>query len=240
MKAPTDDFIFLPLRSMENYVLEAASNDPREALSRYGYWFNDDWHHLSAKGHAAVAHAIVKTLEGLHLDADEKIRRATLGNWGDGDSCISWYQNGNCPLSRSEGVEVKSIDAGKTKFALEFSSPATIIVTNTFDGVRALQLTYMTTGPAPTIYPVTRVIFPQSENIQPIEIDPTCYEDYGKPVHVTRTTRVAEIPPGETVLHFQPLETKERPFRLTGVSITSLEAPEEISASAMFVALNGG
>eukprot|EP00549_Striatella_unipunctata_P026044 CAMPEP_0118710582 /NCGR_PEP_ID=MMETSP0800-20121206/23479_1 /TAXON_ID=210618 ORGANISM="Striatella unipunctata, Strain CCMP2910" /NCGR_SAMPLE_ID=MMETSP0800 /ASSEMBLY_ACC=CAM_ASM_000638 /LENGTH=403 /DNA_ID=CAMNT_0006614815 /DNA_START=319 /DNA_END=1530 /DNA_ORIENTATION=+ len=199
--------------------------DARVAMARYGHWFDTDWHHLSDKGHAAVAHAIESKLEQLSVDPAKQMRTAKLGSWGDGDACISWFESGDCPIGYSDGVILKAMDSSNKKHSLEiyYGVPGTVRVVNPFDEPRDLHLTYMSIGPAPSEYPVTTVEFPRTPGLEQLELDPTCYVKYGKPVHVTKTTPVGVIPPGETFVHFQVREQKTLPFRLTGISITGNE-----------------
>jgi len=244
MNFPPEKIQFIDFQENEQLVRTAAEksdgivlplykpDDPRVAVSRYSHWFSSDWHHLSEKGHAAVYHLILGALEIMGIDAEEKRNQGILGNWGDGDSCISWYESGKCPLEISEGLEVKSFDSYNTKFAIEFfyGHGGSVVVNNQFDHDRDLHLTYMTTGPAPTIYPLTKLNFPtlEPERIHLTELDPTYDGRFNKPVHVAKTTKVATIPPGETVLSFDVVEEgKSAPFRLTGISITGMDYQPE-------------
>ena len=106
------------------------------------------------------------------------------------------------------------------KFALEFTGKRGYInIENPLSGPRELALTFMVTGPAPSIYPKTKISIANSRQ-KPVIVDPTD-KFYDYPVHVQKTLVVGNVNPGMNKVIFTPLETTERPFRLVGYAITN-------------------
>merc|ERR1712045_332548 len=84
------------------------------------------------------------------------------------------------------------------KYALNFHKMGYIEVNNPFDNERELSITYMTTGPSPSVYPKTEIRFFKSRQ-PPVTIDPTDYY-YDYPVHVQSTQVVGLARPGQNKL----------------------------------------
>ena len=106
------------------------------------------------------------------------------------------------------------------KFAVEFSGNRGYInIENPLPSPRELALIYMVTGPAPSIYPKTKISIANSGQ-DPIIVDPTdTLYDY--PVHVQQMVVIGNANPGMNKVTFTPLETTEKPFRLVGYAITN-------------------
>ena len=88
----------------------------------------------------------------------------------------------------------------------------------------------MATGPAPSIYPKTK-IFIWGSGQESIIVDPTDTR-YSYPVHVQHTTVVGKVNPGMNMVLITSLETKENPFRLVGYAIANeIQVPKVWSRS---------
>jgi hypothetical protein len=195
-------------------------DDARTAVIKGSPLFTDDWHHLSEIGHEYVKEAITHVMRRAHATRSDE-----LGLWGDGgDYCESWFSSGKCSLTHSTNMELKIWATNGPKWGMLVPwESGWIQVNNPFPELRRLHISYMVSGPPPSIYPRMRVVF-VDRPIEPVEIDPTSYVQDGHRVHVVSTTPVAMIPPGVTRLLLQPLEgeTSDRQrFRLTGIAITS-------------------
>ena len=106
------------------------------------------------------------------------------------------------------------------KFALEFNiTQGYINIENPLPGPRELALTFMVTGPAPSIYPKTKILIENSGQKE-IIVDPTdTFYDY--PVHVQQILVVGIVNPGINTVVFTRLEVTKKPFRLVGYAITN-------------------
>ena len=106
-----------------------------------------------------------------------------------------------------------------------------IKVTNRVNVPQSLYLGYMTTGPAPSLYPRTEVTLQtlitsevSSGSEQPVVLDMNSADEFGgRAVHISRLQRVGVIQPGDTVVRFRELEEAARPFRLVSIMITSTD-----------------
>jgi hypothetical protein len=96
-----------------------------------------------------------------------------------------------------------------------------IRVVNPFHEDRMLYLTYMTAADEEdsSVYPQTRV---RLNGVPSVVIDP--YHEGSEAEHVARTSAVGMIPPGESVLQLDPMETSQLNFRLVGASLLSKES----------------
>jgi hypothetical protein len=157
-----------------------------------------------------------------------------LGSWGTGDDCHVWYSTGQYPesttarrldiASATDGANTDSHTATVHKHALELRQLDTLTVRNPFTGPRMLFLTYLTTcdDHDHRIYPRMRV---HLDGEASVVIDPfhdDCFDDERHHrLHLTRTSPVGMIQPGDTTLQFYPLDaaTASLPFRLVGASV---------------------
>ena len=134
---------------------------PEEAADFIDYipYFAEDFHHLSDDGHAAVAEKVLDLIDEVGIVPNPRLGPWTVeedGSSGAGtDSCVNWFDTGVSPQEFSSG-----------KFGLNFPYGGSVVVHNPFDKPMSLHLTYMTTGPPPSIYPPTEV------TVTPISIPP--------------------------------------------------------------------
>lgn len=192
------------------------SGNIKPLLLRYLPLYAEDFVHWSASGHRYAAININKIV------SEEKTKLSNrVKSWGEGDVCDKWIDKGAMrTMATTNGKMVKFDDRYGGKFALEFNiEGGYIIIENPLNGPRELALTFMVTGPAPSIYPKTKISIVKSGQ-KPIIVDPTdTFYDY--PVHVQQTLVVGQVNPGMNEVLFIPLETTDQPFRLVGYAITN-------------------
>jgi len=209
-------------------------------ILRYLPLYGEDFVHWSAKGHVHAA-KIIKRI----LYMEKTTRSDRLGTFGEGDVCSKWLSSGKIKdtneLLSTNGEMIQFDDRWGGKFSLEFpykgnsnvkevdfdwSNEGYITINNPFDGRRELSITYMTTGPAPSIYPKTILWIENPEKSKEhsfnemIEVDPTD-KFYEYPVHVQFSKVIGVIPQGISKIYIHPLEAKDKPFRVVGFSITN-------------------
>ncbi|GKY93390.1 hypothetical protein MPSEU_000306600 [Mayamaea pseudoterrestris] len=211
--------VILPMPDQEAYAF------PQNLLSFLTFFDENEHHLLTARGHAALALEIlsaVKSVSSLGTRLD-----GTVGSWGSGDQCNMWYYNGQFLTSSGQKLKFSQDGDGSHKHALEFmpGGGAWIRVTNKFESDRMLHLTYMTASDEEDnkVYPRTRV---RVNNRAFVVLEP--YNEGTDDAHLTRTSVVGRIPPGESVIYMDPLETSQLYFRLVGASLLSEEAIEGI------------
>lgn len=188
----------------------------KDIILRYMPLYSADFVHWSPTGHRFAAFYIMKMIK-----EEKTIGSDRVGSWGEGDVCRKWLSSGKIDESvNTNGVMEQFDDRYGGKFGLNFPmKDGEITINNPFDSPRELALSYMTTGPAPSIYPKTKLSIEMS-NQEPIVVDPTdTFYDY--PVHVQFTVVIGEINPGLNKILIEPLEVKQKPFRLVGYSITN-------------------
>jgi len=194
--------------------------DARDLLLQRHQFFADDWHHLSKEGHLLIA----KGIHGILRTRARPKRSDTLGDWGHGDFCNSWYETGQTTIQHSHNILMNNFHVGQPKFALEIPPEGgTITVNNPFQDLRKLMLTYMATGPSTTIYPMLEVQYQSQDNHQKVLIHPLV-KNAPYPLHITQSINIGTIPPGQTLLKFQPWETTQEPFRIVAISVLSIDA----------------
>jgi len=181
--------------------------------------FNKDWLHLSPEGHLLVAKNIHKILLDIKAGPSDK-----TDSWGNGDSCYSWYENGDDIIKHDENVYMENFQkTSNSKFSLTFSKEGgSLTVHNPFNEPRPLLLSFMTTGPESTIYPTAEVYI---YNLKAGFLSDTIYiypiaNEYPHPVHVVQTKKISVAPPGDNKLAFNFVNENVAPFRVVAVSIT--------------------
>ena len=212
--------VMLPMPDREAYAF------PQNLLSFLTY-FNEEEHHLlTARGHAALASEIQNAVKSFRPPLGN-VDRYSVGSWGYGDQCNMWYYNGRFPTSSGRRLKFAQSDNGSHKHALEFWSQGggSLRLTNKFKKDRMLYLTYMTASDEEDskIYPSTRV---RINNRASVVLEP--FHEGVDDVHLTRTSAVGLIPPGESVIYVDPLESSQLYFRLVGASLLSEDAIEGI------------
>merc|ERR1712157_499229 len=139
----------------------------RSVVLRHLPLYAEDYVHLSPAGHKYVKHGIQRIVSQTQTKRSDEV-----GSWGEGDICSTWIESGKIPSQgfQTDGEMEKFDDRGK--YALEYYKDGHILIDNPFDGPRELALTFMTTGPAPSIYPMTEISFVSSRQVS-IILDPT-------------------------------------------------------------------
>jgi len=212
------------------FELEKPPN-PKEALSRFAHRYASDFNHMNMNGHQFLAEEIMKIV---NRELDSYPANPRRGTWGEGDLCYSWYQTGIVPLQYASLVEIEQYDPRNEKYALStgLSNPfgqGWVIVENPFDTPRHLILSYLATGPPPSMYPGTVITVhvegDKSNIIHKMLLDPVT-TDYEHKVHIVLTTKIAVIPPGRVMVRWRPLEDTGKPFRVTAIAIVGKDVEE--------------
>lgn len=198
--------------------------DFREAIAEMSHWFSPDMNHLSREGHEFIASEIQYILNVMGATQKNEI-----GSWGGEDYCESWFLSGKAELARDDSVRMVEFDEKNGKWALEIPpADGWITVMNPFDEPMSLFLTYMVTGPPPSIYPETSVYLGEENYYNNLGtfLDPSV-ENPGPKEHIGKTTLVGSIAPGETTLWFRYCregdERRDNLFRITGYAIVGLD-----------------
>lgn len=177
-----------------------------------------DNNELSEKGHEIIARSIRSMVPN---DLPEN---RIVGNWGQGDHCAVWYENGNvAEASRNlRGLKEFGYTDKSHKHAIEVEGNGNEIqVHNPFVENRIMHLSYMTASEdgIENIYPKTRVRINGKEIMT---VDP--YHEYGTQDHLVRSTAIGVIPPGDSKIRLIPVEPSTLPFRVVGASILNDQA----------------
>lgn len=190
---------------------------------------------LSPKGHQILAARIQKLVDDQHvLQRRGSDEQSQLGSWGKGDACHLWYATGDATVLRKRRRATLvdfSRETDGHKHALEISRKGgSVDVTNPFEEPRMLYLTYMTAAASDKDngvreYPRTKIslggkttlmIDPIYDQLQH-DIQQKNYH-YDDRHHLTRTTAVGMVPPGNTVLRLDSLDAMSTTrFRLVGL-----------------------
>jgi len=218
---------------------------PQNLHSFLTFFNEDDPGTLSAEGHLVIAKGLQRIIDASAILSKDREVRDRTGSWGSGDVCNLWYFNGQYEELKSTGRRLgfshSSTNPGEHKHALEFRRHDTdghVIVSNPFPEHRLLHLTYMTASDEEDkkVYPRTRirlngrpsvVVDPYHVDEDQESVDRSDAEDNVTSFdyhHLTRTSVVGMIPPGETTVNLDPLEKSQLHFRLVGASILSREA----------------
>ena len=251
VKAKNEDIVDVLAKEFGGYVVNLPR--PEEAVDFIDYipYFAEDFHHLSDDGHAAVAEKVLELIDELGIVQNPRLGPWTVEEDGSGagtDSCVNWFETGFSPLSVS-GNNITMQEFSSLKFGLNFPNGGSIVVHNPFDAPMSLHLSYMTTGPPPSIYPPTEVtITPigtppellspsegnklaqqfkeaqieQATTARQSDSPPTIVDptSWGEvPVHPAQTSYVGVVMPGDNAVSFRPLEKRDLPFRLISTAI---------------------
>jgi len=220
------DVVLAAAQDVGGYVVTMpAPEDPRH-WTQYADLFAEDGHHLSKKGHKEAAERVREIVEWHGVP-----RNPRLENFMYSDHCINWFETGN-----TDGIEYSKngvVEAmpGTGKFTLSFvDDDGWIRVRNPDDKPQALHLGYMTSGPAPSLYPKTEVIIEdiidnissRGQGTEPIVLDMNSEDRFaGRDVHISQIAKVGMINPGDSIVYFRAIEKTERPFRLVSVLVMS-------------------
>lgn len=212
------------------FELEGTEGDAKQSLISYLDLFdNSATHgHLSALGHEVLAKGVDDLIKSQVPNPAQKLKEATLGTWGNGDSCHFWFTNGACPYEFSSNYVLDQYDEFLGFFALEINGEGWINVTNPFQDARHLYLSFLTVN-QPGIFPRVELV-----SLNNTILDPLNTRD-SSGVWVPRTIPVGLLPPGVTQISIKLLETAKFPFRLVGASFTDEEAtPDEFTFAPPF------
>jgi hypothetical protein len=196
----------------------------------------DDSFHLSAGGHEDIAKKVKAIVDRVGVP-----KQRTVNKFADDDRCSNWFLSGEI----GEGITyAPNVSFGKMpnteKYALNFEMGNEkdgnwMEFENTSDKEMELSITYMTTGPAPSMYPEVEAT---SESGAKYLLDSKCMLDVGgKPIHISKLQNLGTVGAHSTVrITFKPLNSSEWPFRvaaamLTGISQSSVLVPK----ATMFV-----
>ena len=194
-------------------------------------WFDaTDMHHLSVKGHIAVAQGIKKLVKELLAQKSYPLE-PRLGTYGAGDDCTNWFLDPTAYNAKftDPNVQINPMyaDVGNTKFTLEIGQGRRqIVVTNKFEGERFLLLSYMTILGLPNDYPNAVVTLTTSiGTVYEAELN---QEDYNLPtIHISTVGKIGLITPGGNIIRFDLSgPQKKLPFRVVAIEIVPVESVE--------------
>lgn len=251
VKAQNEDIIDIVAKEFGGYVVNLPRPEEAADFVDYISYFAEDFHHLSDDGHAAVAEEVLELIDEVGIVQNPRLGPWTVEEDGSGagtDSCVNWFETGFSPLSVS-GNNITMQEFSSLKFGLNFPNGGSIVVHNPFDAAMSLHLSYMTTGPPPSIYPPTEVTitpirtppellspsegnkFAQQVKEAQIELAATTRQtdspptiidptSWGEaPVHPAQTSYVGVVMPGDNAVSLRPLEKRDLPFRLISTAI---------------------
>eukprot|EP00957_Ditylum_brightwellii_P046479 3527139-Ditylum_brightwellii.AAC.1 len=143
------------------FIMDGMDLSPKEALQQNRDYFSSDYSHLSDAGHYYVYQNILRIVyREIHNQPYPLTPR--IGSWGfQYDACVSWYESGSCPLVHSSNVYMDLFDPRGMKYAITTSSAyeeGWIMVHNPFDTEQNVVLSFMASGPPPSIYPKVEVV----------------------------------------------------------------------------------
>lgn len=183
-------------------------------------WFGPDYHHLSVSGHHLVATGLADLLKTVTPPAGAESKYA-MRTWGKGDQCYSWYEHGKHEAATITGGTMKMF-VKPDKWALHvgqrFGQPATVDFANTHPESQPVELVIMSWGPG--VYPKSKISLKsvdKPESDQSFLLDPLHPSNKQQVFHVTRTIHVGWAEPGQNKLSIDPIETTQRPIRITGI-----------------------
>jgi hypothetical protein len=212
------------------YELEGFEDDAKHALTTHLNLFDNSQTqgHLSTLGHEVLAKGIDDLIKSQVPNPIQQLKQATLGSWGNGDSCHFWFTNGACPYEYSDNFVLDQYDSFMGFFALEINSPGWINVTNPFDDDRQLYLSFLSFNQA-GVFPKVELVSLNNTILDPV----TTGNIPG--IMAPRTIPVGVLPPGVTQIQIKPLETAKYPFRLVGATFTDEQVvPDEFTFAPPF------
>lgn len=202
-----------------------------KAYQKRSDWFGaTDMHHLSVKGHIAVAQGIKKLVKEALAQKSYPLE-PRLGTYGAGDDCTNWFLDPSAYNAKytDPNVQINPMysDVGNTKFTLEIGQGGgEIVVTNKFEGDRFLLLSYMTILGLPNDYPNAVVTLTTSiGTVYEAELN---QEDYNLPtIHISTVGKIGLISPGDNIVRFDFFgPQKKLPFRVVAIEIVPVESVE--------------
>lgn len=177
----------------------------------------DDSFHQSAYGHANIAMRVMDIVDRVGVPKSSRI-----GTFHDKDHCDNWLQSGVIGDSLTYGDTFKILKMPNTeKYTLELTEGDSgwVKINNQADHPMRLYIGYMTTSPAPFVYPVMEARLEQTDLRVILEPSTIGYEENQK-VHVPRLGDMGMVDPGEATIFFEVVEKAERPFRLVQTILT--------------------
>lgn len=233
-------WIFPPHATEDGAVQQAANSvngivfeqdkyggDAKQFLINNLYMFDDTDVHglLSQAGHNYFAGAIQGIVSNA-ISQNSTTASAIQGSanpWGRGDSCNVWFTSGHCELKYSQNYQVVLYDDWHGKYALELSEPGWFNVTNPFGDPRRLFLSFISTN-KPGSYPKVELTSLDGIILNPVDTS----HNFRNNVDAPQTIPVGVLPPGESTILVNPLESTSQPFRLVGFAITDeVDVPDQ-------------
>jgi hypothetical protein len=227
--AIANDAIQQAANSVNGFIheMDQCGGDAKQFLINYLYLYdNSDLHGLlSQAGHnyfAGAIQGIVSNAIGDNSTAAAAIQGAA-NEWGRGDHCNLWFVSGHCEMTYSSNYQVVLYDDWHGKYALEINGPGWFNVTNPFNDPRHLYLSFVSTN-KPGTYPQVTLTSLNGVVLNPF----SATHKFRNGVDSPQTISVGVLPPGETTVVVQPIQTTSQPFRLVGFAITDeVDVPDQ-------------
>jgi hypothetical protein len=218
------------------YVYRLPEN-PRLAFDHN--WFQDDWHHPTWEGHLEIANGILNILS---QHQEELFQYKSLGSFGLGDQCMSWYQDGGKGLSVNvdgENIAEKTVLIGSgNKYAVEIDSFKGGVITfeSNLDELVPVGLMIMSLKDGK--YSVAEVGVNSQD---PVKVDPN-FNAHGHPgAHVSMLHQVGFAQKGSNTISIRIINARERSFRVTGLVLCGVcsDTGKKVEMMQAFVSFDG-
>jgi len=199
------------------YSLPSPFGQSADEVAIIEEWFQEDFHHFSAKGHYQIA------LDLGHIINERMIADWPRdGTWGRGDRCYSWFlEKGEIPPEvKLSGGTMNQFQMLKRAYAV--SQPNTAVIEFPVDEGSMVYMNYMIIGSL-LIQQYPSVHITGTGGISTQDLKPMPTDNY----HVTKLANLGRARSNKIVLSVTPIEEKELPFRIVGV--TSCPACDDIA-----------
>lgn len=204
------------IREQGGYAFELPRPASPKTVLDEGWFAEEDWHHLSKKGHEILAKSLA---DFLITKKDELFRDdKRIGTWGEGDQCYNWFMSGVNPLTYSGGEMVnilKDYTADGEKWVLTMRAHEMVVEFDSkYDHPVPLGIGYMSRQD-PASYPIVQFTI---NDANPSIVDPNVNrETVQKSVHITAFSHVGMAVPGHNVLRVTTIDQRTDPFRMVGI-----------------------
>ena len=179
-----------------------------------------DSFHLGPMGHEDIANQVQAIVDRVGVPKNMRVNK-----FSHIDQCYNWFQTGEIGPGLTFGSNGKVATMPNTqKYVLSFDGgngndekESWFEIDNQNDGEMELFVGYMTTGPAPSKYPMVEAI---RENGERYLLDPNA-RGWNKPVHVSALVNLGRVAPHfRARVSFKSLELTEWPFRMIQLMVT--------------------
>lgn len=204
-------------------VLPLAQNfeNPHSWLS-HSKRFSKDSFHLSEEGHKDIAERIEKVIKEVGIPNNPR-----LNEFSNKDICKSWFLTGEPgeDVKYGKRVILHPLATNEKKHVLSFPSPGgAVTLTNKSDKKQHLYISYMTSGPLPSLYPKASVKIVGTD-MDEVILDPNPPGNWGdKYIHMPKEAYIGEVDSGDVTLLFrtslQEPDTKKHPFALVSYAFS--------------------